>query len=119
MKISATAAAALLAPWCSRPSWNSAGSTPIDPDRWPAIGLARRAIEAGDGAGAVLNAANEAAVEAFLDPRAPRIAFGAITTLVAEAMDEIGAPPLRSLADAIDAGTQARRFVESRLGAMA
>jgi 1-deoxy-D-xylulose-5-phosphate reductoisomerase len=40
---------------------------PPDRERFPAIGLGEEAARAGGSSGAVLNAANEAAVEAFLD----------------------------------------------------
>ncbi|MBM4031968.1 MAG: 1-deoxy-D-xylulose-5-phosphate reductoisomerase [Planctomycetes bacterium] len=55
-----------------------------DPARFPALALGYRAAEAAGTMGAVLNAANEAAVEAFL---ARRIRFPAITGLVARVMD--------------------------------
>lgn len=42
---------------------------PPDPERFPALGLARRALRAGGNAPTILNAANEAAVAAFLDRR--------------------------------------------------
>ena len=44
---------------------------PIDSQRFPAIGLGLEVAATGGTAGAVLNAANEAAVEAFLDHRLP------------------------------------------------
>ena len=44
---------------------------PIDPQRFPAIGLGLEVAATGGTAGTVLNAANEAAVEAFLDDRLP------------------------------------------------
>jgi 1-deoxy-D-xylulose-5-phosphate reductoisomerase len=50
-----------------------------DLDRFPAVGLARRALEAGNGAPTVLNAANEIAVAEFLAERFP---FGGIAALV-------------------------------------
>ena len=50
-----------------------------DPVRFPALRLAQEALRAGGCAPTVLNAANEIAVEAFLDGR---IAFGAIARLV-------------------------------------
>ncbi|MEM8865571.1 MAG: 1-deoxy-D-xylulose-5-phosphate reductoisomerase [Planctomycetota bacterium] len=40
---------------------------PADHDRYPALGLGFDVVRAGGSSGAVLNAANEAAVEAFLD----------------------------------------------------
>src|SRR6185369_2483571 len=40
-----------------------------DPERFPALGLARAALEAGGARPAILNAANEVAVAAFLSGR--------------------------------------------------
>ncbi len=55
-----------------------------DPDRFPALNLARRAGEVGGTLPAVLNAANEIAVDAFC---AGNISFPEITTTVARTMD--------------------------------
>lgn len=85
----------------------------VDPARYPAFGLAGEALRRGGTAGAVLNAANEAAVAAYLERRC---AFGEIPTLVARAMGEVGAGPLRTLADVRAADAQARRSVELALG---
>ena len=52
-----------------------------DPARYPAIGLARKALEEGGAAPAVLNAANEIAVAAFLSGK---IRFPSIVRIVAE-----------------------------------
>jgi 1-deoxy-D-xylulose-5-phosphate reductoisomerase len=57
---------------------------PPDLTRFPALGLARRAMEAGNGATTVLNAANEVAVAEFI---AGRLSFGGIPALVATAME--------------------------------
>ena len=54
-----------------------------DETRFPCLRLAREAMQAGGAAPAVLNAANEVAVEAFL---AGNIAFGAIPDVVAKVM---------------------------------
>ncbi|MBO6512402.1 MAG: 1-deoxy-D-xylulose-5-phosphate reductoisomerase [Phycisphaerales bacterium] len=56
----------------------------IDPDRFPAIGLAKSVIARGGSAGAVFNAANEAAVEAFLRNE---LNFGSITRIVSETLE--------------------------------
>jgi len=56
-----------------------------DPDRFPALAVAREAFEAGGGRPAVLNAANEVAVEAFLNRR---IGFLDIVTVVSEALED-------------------------------
>lgn len=89
----------------------------IDPDRFPAITLAQRVIRAGGTAGAVLNAANEEAVQQFLD--SGTMPFGRITQVVAEALDAVPQGPLRSLADFEAADAAARAFVRRRLPARA
>jgi 1-deoxy-D-xylulose-5-phosphate reductoisomerase len=60
---------------------------PPDEARFPALRLARAAMEAGGAMPIVLNAANEVAVAAFL---AGAIRFGAISDAVARACDEAG-----------------------------
>jgi 1-deoxy-D-xylulose-5-phosphate reductoisomerase len=55
-----------------------------DLDRFPALMLARRALEAGGGAPTVLNAANEVAVAEFL---ADRLGFTGIVALVGATLD--------------------------------
>ena len=54
-----------------------------DMERFPALGLARRALEAGGGAPTVLNAANEVAVGEFL---AKRLGFVGISAVVEAAL---------------------------------
>ena len=61
---------------------------PPDLARFPALGLARRAMETGNGATTVLNAANEVAVAEFM---AGRLSFGGIAALVATAMEAASA----------------------------
>ena len=81
---------------------------PPDLERFPALALARRVIEKGGTSGAILNAANEEAVRAFLDHR---IGFGEIARLAARAMEEIPARSIASLADVRDADGAAREWV--------
>jgi 1-deoxy-D-xylulose-5-phosphate reductoisomerase len=57
-----------------------------DPERFPAIDLARAALKAGGAAPAAMNAANEAAVAAFLDRK---IGFLDIATIVAETLESL------------------------------
>ncbi len=57
-----------------------------DPERFPALDLARQALRAGEGAPAALNAANETAVAAFLDRR---IGFLDIAAAVAETLERM------------------------------
>ena len=78
-----------------------------DPERFPALRLAREALERGGGAAVVLNAANEVAVDAFLSGR---IGFPDISRLVEEALDDIDAPAPASVAEvvALDRDTRER-----------
>ncbi len=85
---------------------------PVDPKRFPAVALAFEVVAAGGTAGAVFNAANEAAVEAFL---ARRIPFGAIAELVAGALEAIPPVPVTSLEDVFAADRAARDEVARRL----
>lgn len=61
---------------------------PPDLQRFPSIGLAREALQLGGGAPAAMNAANEAAVAAFLDRR---IGFLDIAATVAETLERMDA----------------------------
>jgi 1-deoxy-D-xylulose-5-phosphate reductoisomerase len=60
----------------------------------------------------VLNAANEVAVEAFL---AGSIRFGDISQLVSDAMDELPARPVSSLAEVMAADREAREWARERV----
>ena len=86
---------------------------PADPERFPALGLARRVMDAGGTAGATLNAANEAAVAAFLERRIP---FGRIVGLAAEALERHPAAAADSLEEVLAADAAARRFVAGLTG---
>ncbi len=62
---------------------------PLDDAAFPAVGLARRAGEAGGTAPAVYNAANEVCVEAF---RCGRLAFNDIVTTIAAVLASLDVP---------------------------
>lgn len=81
-----------------------------DNERFPAIALARRALELGSGSTAVLNAANEVAVQSFLDNL---IGFLDIATLVENALEQVLARPVQSLEDFRALDTEARAVTES------
>ncbi|MFM6950511.1 MAG: 1-deoxy-D-xylulose-5-phosphate reductoisomerase [Novosphingobium sp.] len=84
-----------------------------DEERFPATRLCRAAAEAGGAAPAVLNAANEVAVAAFLDGKLP---FTRIAVVVEQVLARYAPPPPVALADvmAIDAAAraEARGFLE-------
>lgn len=77
-----------------------------DEKRFPATKLARQAAQAGGGIPAVLNAANEIAVDAFLNGR---IGFTRIATMVEEVLGRYVPPPPATLGDVYDVDAQARR----------
>lgn len=85
---------------------------PVDHDRFGALRLAYRVIESGGTSGAVFNAANEAAVAAFLDEK---IGFRTITDLVRDALDAIEPMPVASMDDVMNADRAAREFVNDRI----
>jgi 1-deoxy-D-xylulose-5-phosphate reductoisomerase len=77
-----------------------------DTERFPALRLAREALQAGGGAPTILSAANEVAVEAFLQRR---IGFLDIAAVVEMVIDEMGAPPAPSLDAVLDLDAAARK----------
>ncbi|MEN8149492.1 MAG: 1-deoxy-D-xylulose-5-phosphate reductoisomerase [Planctomycetota bacterium] len=83
-----------------------------DPDRYPALDLGFRAAGEGGLAGAVLNAANERAVEAFL---AGEIPFTEIPRLCAHALSVHERTETPSLDDVLAADRRARREVDECL----
>jgi 1-deoxy-D-xylulose-5-phosphate reductoisomerase len=86
---------------------------PIDAKRFPAVGLAYRALEAGKTYPAVLSAANEEAGRAFLQGK---VKFTDIGTIVEQALDA-HAPEPATLPAVTAADAFARRFVRAKLGA--
>jgi len=93
----------------------------LDPRRYPALPLARQALAAGGGMPAVLNAANEIAVAAFLEGK---ISFPDIVSVVAGTMETTGSTPApRDLdeAEAVDRGAReaASAIVRRRAPAVA
>ncbi|BCW92661.1 MAG: 1-deoxy-D-xylulose 5-phosphate reductoisomerase [Thermoanaerobaculum sp.] len=79
---------------------------PPDDRRFPCLALARQALQAGGTAPAVLNAANEVAVELFLAGQLP---FLGIPELVRRVLEQEPAAPLTSLEEALAADQRARR----------
>ncbi|HEX9791068.1 MAG TPA: 1-deoxy-D-xylulose-5-phosphate reductoisomerase [Kiloniellales bacterium] len=76
-----------------------------DPERFPALRLAREALQAGVSAPTILNAANEVAVLAFLERR---IGFLDIAKFVEETLARVPACPLVSLEDVWSVDKEAR-----------
>ena len=87
-----------------------------DEARFPCLPLAYAALRAGGTAAAVLNAANEIAVEAFLAARLP---FTAIARVIADTLSALPAQPAAGLGEVLEADDRARRFAASRVLAQA
>jgi 1-deoxy-D-xylulose-5-phosphate reductoisomerase len=82
-----------------------------EPDlvRFPALRLARDVLKIGGGCPAILNAANEIAVDAFLTGR---IGFLDIAGTVAEVLDMLGTPPADTLDEVVALDQAARRAAD-------
>jgi len=85
-----------------------------DEVRFPALGLARSALRAGGEMPAVLNAANEVAVTAFLEGRC---ALPAVASTVAETLEGWGNhnSPLQDLEQALAADREAREMARKNM----
>jgi 1-deoxy-D-xylulose-5-phosphate reductoisomerase len=85
---------------------------PVDHEKFPCLGFAYQALQAGGTYPAVLNAANEVAVELFLSGR---VTFLDIPALIARAMDSHRGRKIDSLEDALEADRETRRLVSAAL----
>jgi len=83
-----------------------------DEQRFPCLRLARQAAEAGGSAPAMLNAANEVAVAAFLGRR---IRFTEIAVIIDEVLNREAAAPVESLDAVLAADGRARQAAEAWL----
>jgi len=80
---------------------------PPDHARFPSLGLARTAARVGGTAPAVLNAANEVAVQAFLQGR---LNFTGIAAVIDRVLQRLDSSPVKALGDVLDADGAARRL---------
>jgi len=78
-----------------------------EPERFPALASAYKALEMGGTAGAILNAANEIAVEAFLDER---IGFKMIAVIVQQSLEHIEVEQRPGIDDIVKSDRLAREF---------
>ncbi|HEY0414539.1 MAG TPA: 1-deoxy-D-xylulose-5-phosphate reductoisomerase [Allosphingosinicella sp.] len=84
-----------------------------DETRFPALGLARAALRAGGAKPAILNAANEIAVAAFLDGS---IGFLDIASIAAVTLEECDPPAPGSIQDVLEIDRQARAAAARIMG---
>jgi 1-deoxy-D-xylulose-5-phosphate reductoisomerase len=100
-------------PWDEARQWTFEAP---DLERFPCLGLAFQALREGGTAPALLNAANEVAVAAFLQGR---LGFWDIQACNHETLAHIPAQPMGSLAQVLDADQAARRHAEGWVRARA
>lgn len=81
-----------------------------DLERFPCLALAYAALRAGGSAAAVLNAANEVAVESFL---AGRLRFTRIPEVIRTTLESVPTGPAGDLASVLDADARARAAASS------
>jgi 1-deoxy-D-xylulose-5-phosphate reductoisomerase len=86
-----------------------------DPQRFPCLGLAYAALRQGGIAPAVLNAANEVAVAAFLDGK---LRYTAIPRVIEHALERIPAAPADALESVLEADRSARRAAADSVAAL-
>lgn len=86
-----------------------------DDTRFPSLSMAGECLRAGGAACCILNAANEVAVEAFLDGRIP---FGGIFDLVAQTLDRMGPGDAGTLEAVFQADQDARRVARNVLNCL-
>ena len=86
-----------------------------DLERFPCLALAFEAMRTGDSAPAILNAANEVAVESFLQGR---IGFDRISQLVDQVMQQLEVTSLNNLDDVLAQDRRARRCAIDYVAAM-
>ncbi|MDQ4035093.1 MAG: 1-deoxy-D-xylulose-5-phosphate reductoisomerase [Chloroflexota bacterium] len=96
----------------SPPDWGTLGFEPLVVGAYPAYDAVRASAEAGGNRGTILNAADEIAVEAFLEGR---IAFPRIATTIAEAVERWGAPDEPTLETIEELDAEIRDDLRSRL----
>jgi 1-deoxy-D-xylulose-5-phosphate reductoisomerase len=89
---------------------------PVQAERFPAFGLGVQAGREGGTAPAVYNAANEVAVQHFLEGALP---FSGIAPAIAETLERCPATPAGSLAEVLEADARARRAANEYVQRMA
>jgi len=100
-----------------RLDWSEAARWTFEPPDWqkfPLLRLAYQAQETGGSATATLNAADEIAVEAFLDGRIP---FLGIAATVAETLEQVSPTQPASVADVLEVDRDSRRVAREIIAA--
>lgn len=83
-----------------------------DTDLFPCLNLAYEALKTGGSMPAVLNAADEVAVEAFLDGK---VKFNYIYKIIKKTMDAHNVVPINSIDDVLEADSWARKMAKKEI----
>jgi 1-deoxy-D-xylulose-5-phosphate reductoisomerase len=94
-------------------AWGTLEFRDLDPSLYPGYRVVREAASAGGNRGTILNAADEAAVAAFL---AGRLAFDRIPTVIEEAVTRWGADREPDLPGVLDLDREVRTALRTELG---
>lgn len=97
-------------PWLDLPRMRQLSFETPDTRRFPCLALAYRALEIGGGAPTVLNAANEVAVQAFLERRIP---YPAIAQTLERCLDRLGDRTAEELDALVALDQESRAFAEA------
>jgi 1-deoxy-D-xylulose-5-phosphate reductoisomerase len=89
---------------------------PPDLQKFPLLRLAYEAQQAGGSAGCTLNAADEVAVEAFLQEE---ISFPGIAEVVSETLEVLGSRKAETVADVLGIDQESRRVARDKVRALA
>src|SRR4029077_13495032 len=84
----------------------------VPPRKFPCLRLARRALDEGGAQPCALNAADEIAVEAFLERRLP---FSGIARVIEGVLDHMPKVALNSIDDVLAADGEARRLARQEV----
>ena len=93
--------------------WGRLEFTTLDPARYPAYRIVREAAEAGGNRGAVVNAADEVAVAAFLASHLP---FTEIGVVIGDAVDRWGTDDEPGIDEIVELDREVRAAVGSHIG---
>jgi 1-deoxy-D-xylulose-5-phosphate reductoisomerase len=96
--------------WTQAAQWSF---EPPDYQKFPLLGLAYEAMATGGSATATLNAADEIAVEAFLEGKIP---FPGIAATVAECLEQVPVRQLTSIAELLELDRESRRVAQQIIG---
>lgn len=85
---------------------------PVEESRFPLSGLAKKVLKGNESAAIVMNAANEVAVDMFLNRK---ISFGEIPIVVTSAVESFRPRPVNSVEDILDIDRETRRLTKIQL----